>query len=200
MRILVVFAHPRRQSFTGRVLDAFLDGLDAAGHEVRLADLYAEGFQPLLVEDDYAQFVGRPMPADVLREQERVEWSEGIALVFPVWWWSFPAILKGWFDRVWSAGWAYALENEPEGSLLEPRKFVVLCPAGSSERQFHKYGYATSFRNILEVGTLSYCGVEEVETHLFFDVHWDLEATESYPAQAREIGRSAFGTSAILDA
>jgi NAD(P)H dehydrogenase (quinone) len=133
VRILVVFAHPKRDSFTGRILDSFVAGLEQAGHVAEVADLYGEGFQPLLVPEDYAQWEDRPMPADVIREQARVERSEGIALVFPVWWWSMPAILKGWFDRVFSAGWAYSEDYDPEGSLLPGRKFVLLCPAGSSE-------------------------------------------------------------------
>jgi NAD(P)H dehydrogenase (quinone) len=102
MRVLVVFCHPRRASFTGDVLDRVVAGLGEAGHAVDVADLYREGFQPVFGDEDYAQFEGGAMGADVLREQERVERSDGIVLVFPVWWWSFPAMLKGWFDRVWA--------------------------------------------------------------------------------------------------
>jgi len=193
VRVLVVFAHPKRDSFTGRVLESFVSGVEEAGHDVELADLYGEGFQPLLIPEDYAQWHGRPMPDDVLREQARVDRSDAIALVFPIWWWSMPAILKGWFDRVFSAGWAYAEEYDPEGSLLRGRKFVLVCPAGSSERQYRKYRYDETFRNLVEVGTLSYCGVTEVETHIFFEVYWDEEATAGYLPKAREIGRTAFG-------
>jgi len=192
VKILVVFAHPKRDSFTGRVLDSFLEGLAEAGHEVELADLYAENFQPLLVPDDYAQWHDRPMPDDVLREQARVERSDGIALVFPVWWWSMPAMLKGWFDRVFSAGWAYSEDYDPEGSLLPGRKFVLICPAGSSEHHYRKYGYDEAFRRLIEVGTLSYCGVTDAEIHILFEVYWDDELTESYIPRAREIGRTAF--------
>jgi len=163
VRILVVFAHPKRDSFTGRILDSFVAGLEQAGHVAEVADLYSEGFQPLLVPEDYAQWEDRPMPADVLREQARVERSEGIALVFPVWWWSMPAILKGWFDRVFCAGWAYSEEYDPEGSLLPGRKFVLLCPAGSSKGHYSKYGYDEMFLRLFEVGTHSHCGVTESE-------------------------------------
>jgi putative NADPH-quinone reductase len=69
---------------------------------------------------------------------------------------------------------------------------VLLCPAGSSERQYRKYRYDDTFRNLVEVGTLSYCGVTDVDTHIFFEVYWDRERTESYIPRAREIGRSAF--------
>ena len=200
MRILVVFSHPKRESFTGKLLESFVQGLEDAGHEVEIADLYAEGFQPLLIPEDYAQWHDRPMPDDVLREQARVDRSDGIALVFPIWWWSMPAMLKGWFDRVFSAGWAYAEEYDPEGSLLRSRKFVLLCPAGSSERQYRKYRYDDTFRNLIEVGTLSYCGVTEAETHILFEVYWDEEATQSYIPQARQIGRTAFGQAAALPA
>jgi NAD(P)H dehydrogenase (quinone) len=193
VRILVVFAHPKRDSFTGRVLESFVGGLEEAGHEVEIADLYRESFQPLLVPQDYAQWEDRPMPPEVLREQARVEGCEGIALVFPIWWWSMPAILKGWFDRVFSAGWAYAEDYDPEGSLLPGRKFVVICPAGSSEHHFRKYGYDEMFRVLLEVGTLSYCGVSESDVHIFFEVYWDEKLTESYIPRAREIGFTAFG-------
>jgi len=84
-------------------------------------------------------------------------------------------------------------EYDPEGSLLRGRKFVLVCPAGSSERQYRKYRYDETFRNLVEVGTLSYCGVTEVETHIFFEVYWDEEATAGYLPKAREIGRTAFG-------
>jgi NAD(P)H dehydrogenase (quinone) len=196
VRVLVIFSHPKRDSFTGRLLESFVQGLEEAGHDVEVADLYAEGFQPLLVPDDYAQWHDRPMPDDVLREQARVDRSDAIALVFPIWWWSMPAMLKGWFDRVFSAGWAYAEEYDPEGSLLRSRKFVLLCPAGSSERQYRKYRYDETFRNLVEVGTLSYCGVTQVETHIFFEVYWDEKATEGYVPKAREIGLTAFGAAA----
>lgn len=200
MRILVVFAHPKRDSFTGRILDSFVAGLEQAGHVAEVADLYGEGFQPLLVPEDYAQWEDRPMPPDVLREQARVERSEGIALIFPVWWWSMPAILKGWFDRVFCAGWAYSEDYDPEGSLLPGRKFVLLCPAGSSEGHYSKYGYDEMFLRLFEVGTLSYCGVTESEVHVLFEVYWDKELTESYIPRAHEIGRSAFGNGATPDA
>ena len=192
MKILVVYAHPKRDSFTGRILDSFLTGLADARHDVELADLYAERFQPLLVPEDYAQWHDEPMPEDVRREQARVERSEGIALVFPVWWWSMPAMLKGWFDRVFSAGWAYSEDYDPEGSLLPGRKFVLLCPAGSSEAHYRKYGYDEMFLKLIEVGTLSYCGVTDSEVHVFFEVYWDAGLTESYIPRAREIGRTAF--------
>ena len=97
------------------------------------------------------------------------------------------------------AGWAYSEDYDPEGSLLPGRKFVLLCPAGSSEDHFSKYGYDEMFLRLFEVGTLSYCGVTESEVHVLFEVYWDKELTESYIPRAHEIGRSAFGSRVTPD-
>ena len=98
MKVLVVFSHCRRDSFSGAVLDRLGEGLEAAGHSAEIADLHTEGFDPRFTSGDYAQFSHETMPDDVLAEQARVERNEGLALVFPFFWWGFPAMLKGWID------------------------------------------------------------------------------------------------------
>src|SRR4029079_10948048 len=101
MHVLVVFCHPRRESFTGALLDGLVSGLAEADHEVELADLYREGFDPRFRAEDYAQFKSEPMPEEIVAEQRRLDRADALAFVFPVWWWSFPAMLKGWSRRVW---------------------------------------------------------------------------------------------------
>jgi len=97
MKVLVVFAQLRRASFTGALLDRFVGGLLEADHVVEIADLYREGFNPCFREEDFAQFrEGGMMPADALRDKARVEAADALGFVFPVWRWSFLAILKGW--------------------------------------------------------------------------------------------------------
>src|SRR5512147_694627 len=131
MHVLALFCHPRRDSFSGAVLDAFCTGLQEDGHAVEIADLYREGFDPRLRLEDYAQFEDRPMPDDVLAEQARVERARAMAFVFPVWWWSFPGLLKGWVDRVFSSGWAYDFTPGRSRGLLEDRPTLLICVAGS---------------------------------------------------------------------
>jgi len=175
MNILAVFCHPMRDSFTGAVLDSFVQGASDAGHEVEIADLYRENFQPAMQAADYAQFHQQTMPDDVLAEQARFERCQTFALIFPVWWWSFPAMLKGWIDRVFTAGWAFELTTDadgrqldPTGSLLDERQCVVLCCAGGSEQMYEKYGAREAFRRQIEVGTMEYCGVTQVATHILY--------------------------------
>jgi NAD(P)H dehydrogenase (quinone) len=190
MNLLTVFAHPIRNSYTGSILDAFLGGLNEAGfHAVEIADLYREGFSSNFRPEDYAQFRGKPMPDDVRHEQARIDRAEALAFVFPVWWWSFPAILKGWIDRVFSDGWAYRFEPGLSRGQLPDRPTLLLGVAGSRESTYRKYGYDEAMRVQIDIGILGYCGLRDVQTHIFHDVEQSPENRERYLAEAREIGR-----------
>jgi NAD(P)H dehydrogenase (quinone) len=190
MRVLVIFCHPRRNSFSGRVLERVLAGLDAGGHGVELADLYREGFQPVFQESDYAQFEGGTMPEEILREQARVERNDALVLIFPVWWWSFPAMLKGWFDRVWSNGWAYEFANNPTGSLLEPRPFGLIACAASSDEVYRRRGYEEALSRQVETGVLGFCGVSASRIAILNDVGWDAEREREHLFTAERLGRT----------
>lgn len=101
MRALVVYCHPVADSFNAAVRDAVLRGLDAAGHETDLMDLYAEGFQPVMQTQerlDYHQPGINMEP--VAGYVARVKQAQAIIFVFPTWWYGPPAMLKGWMDRV----------------------------------------------------------------------------------------------------
>lgn len=190
MQALAVFAHPRRESLTGAILDSFAAGLAEAGHALELADLYREGLEWRLQPEDYAQFTGGAMPEAVRREQARVDRAEALAFVFPVWWWSFPAILKGWIDRVFSEGWAYNFTPGLSRGRLADRPTLVLGVAGSRESTYRKYGYGEAMRVQIDVGILGYCGLLDVETHIFHDVEQEPALRQRYITEAREIGRT----------
>ncbi|MBY8974609.1 NAD(P)H-dependent oxidoreductase [Rhodobacteraceae bacterium NNCM2] len=192
MKVLVVYTHPVKKSFNRAILGAVEEGLAEAGHEVRIADLYAEGFQPAMTEEDFAQFQNRPMPEDVLREQARVEWSDAIVFVFPFWWWSLPAMLKGWIDRVMSYGWAWIDPSDPEAGYLKDRKLLVLTTAGASAAALAKRGYDTAFHTQLHVGICEYCGFRDVTSRMFHDLHDETPASvrEGYLAEARKLART----------
>ena len=79
-----------------------MEGAQSVGHSVEFADLYAEHFDPILTERDLQQFKGVAMPDDVQREQARIERSDALCLIFPIWWYGPPAMMKGWFDTRFS--------------------------------------------------------------------------------------------------
>ncbi|HEY3148117.1 MAG TPA: NAD(P)H-dependent oxidoreductase [Dongiaceae bacterium] len=190
MHLLIVFAHPRCESFTGAVLDSLLAGFREAGeHSVEIADLYRENFESRFQPEDYAQFRGETMPEEVRGEQARFDRCDAVAFVFPVWWWSFPAVLKGWIDRVFCEGWAYSFEPGISRGRLKDRPTLLVGIAGSRESTYNKYGYGEAMRVQIDIGILGYCGLRDVETHILFDVEQSPENRGRYLSEARDIGR-----------
>lgn len=194
MNILVVYCHPRKQSFNHAIKEAAVQRLQAQGHEVQVADLYAEGFQPAMNIDDFAQFESEPMPTEILREQQRVEWSDGVVFIFPLWWWSLPAMLKGWIDRVMSYGWAYDDPMDPHSGPLNERRILVLMTAGASRAQLEKRDYDKAFHTQVEVGIWDYCGFRDYHLHIFDRINGEetLEQRQGYLKQAGELCAQTF--------
>jgi len=101
MKALVIHCHPRPGSFNAAIRDLVLAKLTAAGAEVRLRDLYAEGFQPVLTPDEWSGYLDSPANrAPVERHCADVQWCDTLIFVYPTWWYGLPAMLKGWLDRV----------------------------------------------------------------------------------------------------
>ena len=191
MHVLTVFDHPQRKNFPGAVLDHFVEGIVQAGHTAEVVDLHAEGFDPRFTAADHAHFWGGPRPADIAREQARVDAADALALVFPVYWWSFPAMLKGWIDRVFTAGWAYSIDkNNASRGHLSAKPVMLVCTGGIREATYHKYGYLNALRTQIEVGTFGFCGMTDVETHLLFDADSEASAERraGFLVKARELG------------
>ena len=109
MRVHVVYAHPSPNSFTAAVHGRIIAGLAGRSHQVDDLDLYAERFEPVLTltERDAYFEVGANL-SSVERYVERLRAAEALVLCFPTWWYGMPAILKGWFDRVWLPGVAFS--------------------------------------------------------------------------------------------
>lgn len=135
-RVLVVYCHPYEDSLVGAARDRALAGLAAAGHDVRLIDLYALGFDPVFSawEREHHHDPPDTKPA-IAAHVEALRWATTLVLVYPTWWSAQPAMLKGWIDRVWVDGVAWDL---PDGSnrlrplLTNIGRIVVVTTHGSS--------------------------------------------------------------------
>ena len=118
MRALVVYCHPRAGSFTAAVRDVVLDRLAAAGAEVRLRDLYAEGFQPVLTGHELEIYEDEALNrAAVARDIDDLTWCDTLIFVYPTWWYGLPAMLKGWLDRVLLPDVAFQMPDDPNGTV-----------------------------------------------------------------------------------
>ncbi|WP_083933250.1 NAD(P)H-dependent oxidoreductase [Sciscionella marina] len=189
--ILIVFCHPLADSFGARLLEEYTTGLTESGRSYEVADLYAEGFDPVFHAADYVQFEGGPLPQRLLEEQARVERADAIVVISPLWWLGTPAMLKGWFDRVWSNGWAYEFANDPEGSLLPLRPYLFLMTTGGSAGSFDRRGYADALDALIRGGILGWCGVSESSVVLLHDTGFDVETTGAHLDFARATGAGA---------
>lgn len=102
MKLLVVYCHPCPESFCAAVRDVALSALAKAGHETRLIDLHASGFDPIMGPDERRGYhTARKNEAPVAEHLAQLRWAEGVLFVYPTWWYGPPAMLKGWLDRVW---------------------------------------------------------------------------------------------------
>ncbi|MGX5774698.1 NAD(P)H-dependent oxidoreductase [Methylorubrum zatmanii] len=119
MRVLLVHCHPRADSFNAALCDTAVSALRSAGHAVEILDLYAQEFDPRLSPDErgayFDEAAARPELAGHIAALRR---AEALVLVYPTWWFGLPAMLKGWFDRVWLPGVAFALGG---AKVLQPR-------------------------------------------------------------------------------
>lgn len=108
MHCLVVVAHPVTDSLCHSLAQSVVQALTAAGHEVQVENLYKNEFSPLLTTDERRSYYRSSFDSSAIQDEVRHLLSaEALVLVFPTWWFGFPAILKGWFDRVWAPGVTY---------------------------------------------------------------------------------------------
>lgn len=130
MRVFIVYAHPSEESLSRCIRDRFIAGLESAGHSYILSDLYRMNFKTDMGESEYLReaFCRReaPLPDDVIAEQEKINASDAVVFIFPLFWTEAPAKLVGWFDRVWTYGFAYG-ENR---AMKQLEKGLVICSAG----------------------------------------------------------------------
>jgi len=149
MKVFIVYCHPSRDSMTREVRDSFIAGLESAGHDYILSDLYAMNFSSDMGEGEYEReaYYRRelPLPEDVRVEQEKINTSDAIVFIYPVFWTEAPSKLVGWFDRVWTFGFAYG-ENRGMKTL---EKGLVLCVAGNTLEYFEKTGLGEAMRKVM---------------------------------------------------
>ena len=132
MRVHVVYCHPSHDSVTHTLFESFIDGLKAGGIEYELSDLYAMDFRTDMSESEYLREGyyddTQPIPEDITAEHEKIERADGIAFIYPVFWTEAPAKLVGWFQRVWTYGYAYGLQRRMK--RLE-KALMLVCMGGS---------------------------------------------------------------------
>ncbi len=159
MKLLLVYANPNPESVGHTLRDAFLRGARAGGHSIQEVDLYAEGFNPVL---SAAEEHGQKTP-EAERYQNMIREAQCLVFIFPVWWFRAPAILEGWFDRVFTSGFAFHYKpvtktfGIPVG-LLKGKKAVAVSTYGSPGWVMRFLFFSLPWRR-LKYGVLKICGL-----------------------------------------
>ncbi len=148
MKAFIVYCHPSEDSLTRNIRDEFIKGIVDSGNDYVLSDLYKMGFKTDMTEAEYlrdANYRDTPDVAkDVAAEHEKINSSDAIVFIYPVFWTEAPAKLVGWFDRVWSYGFAYGNKTM---KLLD--KGLVLCSAGNSVDRLEQFGLLGSMKKVM---------------------------------------------------
>ena len=189
MKILIVYANPEPQSLNGSLKDFAVARLEQAGHSVQVSDLYAMQWKATLDAEDSTQHVpgerfdpslasehayaNGHQSADITREQDKLKWADAVILQFPLWWFTMPAILKGWIDRVYAYGFAYGVgehseqrwgERYGEGSMAGKRAMLMVS-TGGWESHYSQRGINGPIDDLLfpiQHGVLYYPGFDVV--------------------------------------
>jgi NAD(P)H dehydrogenase (quinone) len=185
MNVLWVFAHPEPRSLSGTLRADGERALRELGHEVRTTDLYAMRWNPVVDRADFTAEEGErlivgdaserahhdgSLSPDIRAQQDRLRWADAVVLQFPLWWYGMPAILKGWFDRVFVKGFAYGVRDPGTGrtlrygdGLLRGTRALAVVTAGAPEPSIGPRGVNGDIEQLLFPllhGTLFYTGMD----------------------------------------
>ena len=160
---LIIFAHPNPNSFTKAMVERVVQATQTAGANVVIRDLYAMNFNPIL---SAAEMKGE-LSAEILQEQQYIREADLITLIYPVWWMGFPAILKGYLDRVLTHGFAYKTDETGSVGLIHGKKMQQFINIGSNVAEYQANGYAKGLDICLVNGLFNFCGIMDIENYLF---------------------------------
>jgi len=189
MKILYIYAHPEPRSFNGALKDVAMVTLTATGHEVKVSHLYAMKFKAVLDSQDFRirarhdifnpameQLHGMTtgsLASDIQEEIERIAWADLLIFQFPLWWSYMPAILKGWFDRVFIQGFAVntAEGNVYDHGLLRGKKGMLVVTTGSPEEMYSPGGVHGDLKehlSVIEHNILEFAGMGVLPPFIVF--------------------------------
>jgi NAD(P)H dehydrogenase (quinone) len=152
MKSLIIFCHPEPASFNGALKDVAVDALQIVGHEVRVTDLHAEGFDPVEKAEHYVSrcnpdwfsptaeqrhaSADDTLPPEIKEQIALLEWADLVILQFPLWWHAQPAMLKGWFDRVFVNGGLFTGKMRYDRGYFRGKHAICSVTTGAPQAAF----------------------------------------------------------------
>ena len=195
MNVLIVFAHPEPRSLNGSLRDVAIAQLKADGHDVQVSDLHAMNWKAVVDREDFPElppeermvvaaasagaYYGGTLTDDVKGEQEKLRWADAVIFQFPLWWFSMPAILKGWFERVYALGFAYGVGEHSNsrwgdrygGGTMAGKRAMLLVSVGGWPEHYGPRAINGPIDDLLfpiNHGTLHYPGFDVLPAHVIY--------------------------------
>lgn len=174
MKAFIVYCHPSEDSFTRHVRDSFIKGILDSGNEYEISDLYKMNFRTDMSEKEYLRDAyyndSVPLEADVLLEQAKINSADAIVFIYPVFWTEAPAKLVGWFDRVFTYGFAYG-----DKTMKVVDKALFLCTAGNKKERLEKFGHLDAMKKVM-LGDRLFDRIANTDFVVFDDMSREFES------------------------
>jgi len=181
---VILFAHPGTKSFNHAILQQVTESLHKHGITPILRNLYEQKFSPIFSPADMQALESEQVPKAIEEEQTILSESDLLIMIYPVWWWSQPAILKGYIDRIFSDGFAFKYEKNGPVGLLTGKQALVFTTTRESQQEMQASGLDEVVKKQVVDGILRFSGFEPVIYHNFAEVPYVQEAIrETYLQQ-----------------
>jgi NAD(P)H dehydrogenase (quinone) len=167
MNHLIISAHPSEKSFSNYLAKILANEYEELGWIVNIRDLYKTGFNAVLTPSDLEMLKSGVTPIDIKAEQELVQQANLITVIYPLWWASFPAVLKGYIDRVFANGFAFKYGTNGATGLLQGKKVVIHTTMGNTVEEYEDKGLIEAFKKIQGDEVFGFCGME-ILGHYFY--------------------------------
>ena len=171
MKHLIISAHPNPQSFNRALVEEVIKATRQAGGETVVRDLYTLDFNPVLSWRELNASMEGIVPAEIKFEQKLITEADLITFIYPLWWMGFPAILKGYLDRVLSYGFAYQNENGVSVGLLGNKKMQHFITMGNGIDKYQQLGFDKALQSCLVDGLFNFCGITDIQHEVFGNIH-----------------------------
>ncbi len=188
-KVFILFGQSYVEGFTAELAEAYEHAALAAGHEVRRVNLGEIRFDPIL-HKGYNEV--QPLEPDLVMVQEHIRWADHFVVVYPNWWLSMPAILKGLFDRIWLPGFAFHFEENDHGvvELFEGKTARVIVTDGARHPFMTRLKYG-DYTNEISRGILGFSGMKVHITTMGPSEHPRQAKHDAWIAEIRELGTHA---------
>jgi len=189
-KIFILLGNPDKETYSGALADAYEEGARDAGHEVRRLNLGELRFDPILHK---GYKVIQELEPDLLRVQENINWADHFTVVYPNWWNTMPALLKGMFDRMWLPGFAFNFDKKTKKLIkrLKGKSARVVIVAGTHSPFMTRLKFG-DYTNEIEKGILEFAGFSPVRISAYGPCdRCTKEKKEQWLGEVRTLGKKA---------